>query len=1377
MAFWRSCLPCACAVLLVLHGKSIAKAPARTRIALDDSPWQLRFIEGEPNGSKGKPDGSEQPASFANSEGWSIIRVGTSWEDQGHARNGVAWYRTRVKVPDSWKGQPVVLNLGRPDDGGEAFFNGKRLGAVTRFGDTLRFRIKPEDVQFGQDNFVAVRVWDWYQSGGLNAGDFSIERYGPAMQEEPTSAPPALPLQITGSLQDDVMKTPGWSWGWRDAGTSDTRPTLSPARGAFNGSDALAVRVDRTGTTEYFDIQLPAAQSGPAWRRQGAAALRFWIKSEDTEGEIQIRLNQGRYRWGGGAQGSYLARASFSAGAGWRQVTLPFPAFKRMVRDAQFEPLADPSLIDNLSIGYGNNELRRPGTILLSGFEVVSTVVPPASEPIDLAGLWKFNRDDTRPDGTASVFDESDPASARDRLGYGVERGWAKADFDASTWTELSLPGTWESQGINYNGPAWFRREVIVPESWAGETLRLHLGKPDDVAEVFFNGQSVGKTEAFGDSLIVDLPPEIVRYGQANTLAVRVTDWHQFGGLRSPISLALRTADLRLKFAGDAEAGVAPGQFEMGAKPGKPIEISLRFSGKLTSALDTHIDYQLVDCFHRDIAVGQLKAQRHADGSLGAILALTPEQSRQLYYGEWFTLKAMLQTGDGSLVAAEIWNDVKLKYADRDALSLPALSDQAPEPTPYGALKLIDVIDAAADPVQDPHPYKDGGIRAAWVGRRAYSTWVNGITVEEHSGRRYREVNNNQFFGYRVGRGKLKPGTAYLLRVLVPDNKRRYFVMDIQAGRNYQGTGYFNGSAKDDPNGNYPVSGEYQWYDHIVMNDDVTYGYQGSRTTSSENGFWVFFHDNGRAYTGQYEAGPAVAEIRLYEIPNAPAHEPQIRFPEGAPRRVMMLDWEREPEAPPADVVRYARLMGFTHLSPTIQKWAYGGYWNTDLGFRAPTWHKVSREGERDEDIYDKWLAATANSGLALVPRVEYGGGPNLPESAKVIGPDGKIDPAGRFINWGANILAPETWEEFSRVIDEIVVNPQQKHPQIAGMLWRQRQDRIRPSYGVRDVELFCRETNRPVPTGTPAEIAKWASKTVGDEYHAWWQIKRADFIRKVRDRVKSKAPSLKLFYYPYDEDGWTLGPENNSHNSPEDWSDLYDVRRAGEFWKRRLAQLRAIPAEQFAEQVRTFAQPHMRFLPELFANDADLHILAPVCRQYLSNNSSYVNYFRTGSGLSVTHAFSYEEKGRNNVQGDRYESSEMTPGGRDFAMADEVQAFFHGDPVAFTCTTYTYGRGFADQHRRFAQAFLALPAVAGTIVPQADEDVRVRTYDVAGKRYVSVVNRSASARTVEVAVPGTGNVIDLVTGDAVPSRSADGAARFQVTVAPMSLNSFSVAP
>ncbi|MGC4073800.1 MAG: hypothetical protein QM760_15070 [Nibricoccus sp.] len=84
-----------------------------------------------------------------------------------------------------------------------------------------------------------------------------------------------------------------------------------------------------------------------------------------------------------------------------------------------------------------------------------------------------------------------------------------------------------------------------------------------------------------------------------------------------------------------------------------------------------------------------------------------------------------------------------------------------------------------------------------------------------------------------------------------------------------------------------------------------------------------------------------------------------------------------------------------------------------------------------------------------------------------------------------------------------------------------------------------------------------------------------------------------------------------------------------------------------------------------------------------------------------------------------------------------------------------------------------------GTVVAQSqpDDDVRVRTYDAAGKRFVSVAYRGATQRTIEVTIPGSGEVTDLVTGDAVQAKTNAGTTRFSVTLSPMSLNSYSLAP
>ena len=73
-----------------------------------------------------------------------------------------------------------------------------------------------------------------------------------------------------------------------------------------------------------------------------------------------------------------------------------------------------------------------------------------------------------------------------------------------------------------------------------------------------------------------------------------------------------------------------------------------------------------------------------------------------------------------------------------------------------------------------------------------------------------------------------------------------------------------------------------------------------------------------------------------------------------------------------------------------------------------------------------------------------------------------------------------------------------------------------------------------------------------------------------------------------------------------------------------------------------------------------------------------------------------------------------ITPANGDFSMALELLAYFHGDARTLTYTAYTFGRGFADAHRRFAQAFLALPAVEGKVVEGTDPDVRVRLYPTA---------------------------------------------------------------
>jgi len=150
-------------------------------------------------------------------------------------------------------------------------------------------------------------------------------------------------------------------------------------------------------------------------------------------------------------------------------------------------------------------------------------IVPPA---IDLTGLWKFH-----------LFDDD---------------SWKNPQLDDSEWENLMVPGYWEHQGYyGYNGFAWYRRKVIIPESFEGEQLILSLGKIDDLDEVFFNGEKIGFTGEIDRYRIHGyewqevrgyyIPKDVIKLGKENLIAIRVYDGMGDGGIyQGPIGIFVR---------------------------------------------------------------------------------------------------------------------------------------------------------------------------------------------------------------------------------------------------------------------------------------------------------------------------------------------------------------------------------------------------------------------------------------------------------------------------------------------------------------------------------------------------------------------------------------------------------------------------------------------------------------------------------------------------------------------------------------------------------------------------------------------------------------------------------------------------------------------
>ena len=159
------------------------------------------------------------------------------------------------------------------------------------------------------------------------------------------------------------------------------------------------------------------------------------------------------------------------------------------------------------------------------------------------------------------VILSSIPATAQNSIqldeGWVMKTGdnlaWASPDFDDSQWQATKVGVPWERVGHpDYDGHAWYRLTFTVPKHWQQQAkqgiLSLSLGFVDDADVTYLNGEQVGATGAmppdyktgYYTQRLYRVPTRLVRWGQPNTMAVRVYDHENDGGLyRGPITLQL----------------------------------------------------------------------------------------------------------------------------------------------------------------------------------------------------------------------------------------------------------------------------------------------------------------------------------------------------------------------------------------------------------------------------------------------------------------------------------------------------------------------------------------------------------------------------------------------------------------------------------------------------------------------------------------------------------------------------------------------------------------------------------------------------------------------------------------------------------------------
>ncbi|MGD9929730.1 MAG: glycoside hydrolase [Mangrovibacterium sp.] len=128
-------------------------------------------------------DRSEWSSPTYNDSDWDDIRVPARWEDEGfQGYDGFAWYRNPVVIPESMKGQALILQLGYIDDVDEVYLNGKKIGqsgsfpphSVTAYNALRKYQIPGDLINFGKENLIAVRVYDSQLSGGIVSGEIKM---------------------------------------------------------------------------------------------------------------------------------------------------------------------------------------------------------------------------------------------------------------------------------------------------------------------------------------------------------------------------------------------------------------------------------------------------------------------------------------------------------------------------------------------------------------------------------------------------------------------------------------------------------------------------------------------------------------------------------------------------------------------------------------------------------------------------------------------------------------------------------------------------------------------------------------------------------------------------------------------------------------------------------------------------------------------------------------------------------------------------------------------------------------------------------------------------------------------------------------------------
>lgn len=148
----------------------------------------------------------------------------------------------------------------------------------------------------------------------------------------------------------------------------------------------------------------------------------------------------------------------------------------------------------------------------------------------DMVAGWPVSMEERKADYEKGVADWTRLNEAFDAAAMNLHKNFASCGQNDSDWQIMTLPGMIETVYPGFDGHVLLRKNVEIPQSWAGKPLVIHMPFVGNADMTYFNGKLVGERSGGREPRAYTVPAELVHEGTA-TVAIRLMNRQSRGGV------------------------------------------------------------------------------------------------------------------------------------------------------------------------------------------------------------------------------------------------------------------------------------------------------------------------------------------------------------------------------------------------------------------------------------------------------------------------------------------------------------------------------------------------------------------------------------------------------------------------------------------------------------------------------------------------------------------------------------------------------------------------------------------------------------------------------------------------------------------------------